>query len=233
MMRLNLPEMSYVNRRDFLVGTQNIVRWSGLALVLAGLIYVIFQPLHPADADPGAALNPLWAIVHYLIAVHHLLVVVGLVGVYLVQAEQAGRLGLIGFVAALLANAYWVGGAIDEALFYPYLAAQQATPTPPLELFDLAGPLGAYLLLILAALVVWDLGTILLGLAIVRAGVLPRWGGLLLIVGNVVLNVGGFIPGFHVIRITGGVIMGIAYAWLGYTLWTATGERQPLTKAAM
>lgn len=206
------------------MSSQTLIRWSGLALVIAGLIYIIFQPLHPADTDPGAALNPLWAVVHYAGTVHHLLVVVGLVGLYLAQAEPVGRLGLIGFIAALMANAYWVGGTIDEALFYPYLAAQQATPTPPFELFDPAGPLGVYLLIILAALVVWDLGSILTGYTTMRAGVLPRWGGLLLIVGNVVLNVGAFVPGIYFVKIIGGVLMGLGYAWLGYALWAQKGE---------
>jgi len=75
----------------------------------------------------------------------------------------------------------------------------------------------------------YALGFILIGTAIIRAGVLPRRAGLLPIIGTVLslapligLIVGPWI-GLIVANSIGRVIVGIAFVWPGYALWSEKG----------
>ena len=94
---------------------------------------------------------------------------VGLAGLYLRQAPAAGRLGLVGFLLALLGTAAMAGSDWTGLFVIPQLAS--ALPgwlsTPP----DGVG------LAILANFVIYALGWLLFGIATLRAGVFPRAAG--------------------------------------------------------
>src|SRR5439155_18883699 len=63
------------------------------------------------------------------------------------------------------------------------------------------------------------IGLILLGVAIWRAGVFPRWVGLVLIAGNVVFAAGSFGgSAAPIVEVAGAVLTGAAFAWLGWAL---------------
>jgi hypothetical protein len=66
---------------------------------------------------------------------------------------------------------------------------------------------------------------ILLGVTIARAGVLPRFSALPLSVGAPLLAFWPPLP--HLVGVIGGVLVGISFAWMGYTLWSRTGARIP------
>ena len=78
---------------------QNYIRWSGLVLLIAGILYIpgVF---HPPDTPEGV-LFPAWITVHLGFFIHHLLLVFGLIGLYFFIAEKSGRLGLIAFIMTL------------------------------------------------------------------------------------------------------------------------------------
>ncbi len=60
---------------------------------------------------------------------------------------------------------------------------------------------------------------ILFGLAIMRAGVLPRWAGLLLIVGDIVFAAGSFAgSAAPLVDVAGAALTGGAFVWLGARL---------------
>jgi hypothetical protein len=62
-------------------------------------------------------------------------------------------------------------------------------------------------------------GLILLGVAIMRAGVFPRWAGLLLIAGDLVFAAGTFAgTTAPVVYLAGAALTGAAFVWLGATL---------------
>jgi hypothetical protein len=75
------------------------------------------------------------------------------------------------------------------------------------------------------------LGYILFGVASMRAGVLPRWAGLMLIIGSsfFLISETGLVGGTlsHVIVTVGDVMFGLGLAWMGYTLWS---EKRDLAK---
>ncbi len=79
---------------------------------------------------------------------------------------------------------------------------------------------------LLVASLLFAVGRVLLGIATMRAGVLPRWAGLLILVGAV-LN----LVNFPLSGVIGGIVLLVAFVlfalglgWIGYVLWTAKGE---------
>jgi hypothetical protein len=68
------------------------------------------------------------------------------------------------------------------------------------------------------------LGLILFGAATMRAGVFPRWAGLLLIVGDVVFGAGDlFGPAAPIVYVLGAAITSAGFVWLGLTLLSGSG----------
>jgi hypothetical protein len=201
------------------MATRTLIRWSGLALMLAGVIQASTAFLHPDYTAPGAVFSPLWGLVGLAAAFSYLLMVFGLIGLHLRQAERAGGLGLIGFILALLDTALLVGIHIDKTFFLPYVIQQ----TPALQTMGdfIAGPpavLKGYPPIIVLSLVLYLVGYILTGLAIMRADVLPRWAGLLLVIGTAMSL--GMLMRLFIVDVAGVVLFGIAIAWLGFGLWS-------------
>ena len=204
------------------MSSANLVRWSGVALLIAGTLVAVTTPFHPDDAaDPNAVTTNVWVIVHSLYVPAFILTMFGLVGLYARQAEHAGVLGLIGFILAFIGSSLFLVVVVLEASVVPVIAADPAGQI----LLDPAGPLfggelGPILLMGQAA---FALGFVLTGIATVRADVLPRWPGVLLLIGAPLAAFWPPLP--HLVGVTGGVLFGLGYAWLGYAMWARTGER--------
>ena len=198
------------------MSTAKLIRWSGLMSILAGVLYALAALLHPAGEDVTAILSSTWVPAHALGGISAVFMLLGLVGLYARQAEKAGWLGLIGFVLAFIGSALLGAEEFQAAGLMPFVAAK--APNLIDEAATLAGPLLVFLLVFLASFV---LGFILFGIAAMRVGVLPRWSGLLLIIG-VVLSFGDMLS--HVIGIIAAVVFGLGLAWMGYALWSGKAE---------
>ena len=75
----------------------SLIRWSGLAAVLAGASYALVGILHPANVAPSVLTSP-WEISHILAMGLSLFGLFGLTGLYARQAEKSGWLGLSGYL---------------------------------------------------------------------------------------------------------------------------------------
>jgi hypothetical protein len=60
-------------------------------------------------------------------------------------------------------------------------------------------------------------GIVLLGIATLRANVLPRVAAILFLLGGILFNLPPM-PALHLILVTGGVLWGVGAAWLGRSL---------------
>ncbi len=208
------------------MGTQNLIRWSGLALLVAGLLWIlgIFHP--PATLD--GMLAPAWGPSHYVTAVASVFLVFGLIGLYAYQVAKVGWLGLIAFILTLAATAMLTSTELFGGALAPTLAANPATQS--LVNPQQAGP---FVIVNGVIAVLATVGNILLGIAIMRASVLPRWAGLLIIIGYVFLAFGIGLPALAIISPVGIVLSGLGYAWCGYSLWAAKGAVAPQARPAM
>ena len=195
-----------------------LAQWSGAALVLAGALWALTSVIHPNNCDPKATASRYWTAALCGHALSFLLLVLGLVGLHVRQADAAGLLGLAGFILALLGSALTFAVDVNMAFLLPDLNARQPTPRPVTDLVGPSGPLRWLSLLTATHVIVFVPGAVLTGIAVIRAGVFPAAAGWLLIAGMVVSNIGGFVGSLFLLRRIGGVIFGAALAWLGLVL---------------
>ena len=204
----------------------SLIRWSGLAAIAAGIIFVVEQPLHPPDV-PSSVTTARWVIVHYFSTAMCFLALLGITGLYARQVEEAGWLGLAGYIVFSLFWALQAPYVFAEAFILPQLTT--AAPEFVQGWLAIAGGpaggmnLGALATVYQVAGLLYILGGLLFGIATLRAGILSRWAAGLLTVAPLVAPVAGLLPG-ELHRIAA-VPMGIALAWLGYALWSERREQ--------
>ncbi|HWQ15619.1 MAG TPA: hypothetical protein VNL77_22655 [Roseiflexaceae bacterium] len=204
------------------MNTTNLIRWAGLAAMGAGIIFAGIQPIHPPDVLASVTTTS-WAVIIAAKFGMCLLFLLGITGLYARQVEAAGRLGLAGFL--LLSLSWWVqtGYVFAELFILPVLAT-----AAPQFVESFLGIVNQHPgdMDIGALPAVYNIGTggtyllggLLFGIATVRANVLPRWPAGLLAVAAAVTPLAALLP--HAIQRFAAVPMGLALAWLGYTLWS-------------
>ncbi len=199
------------------MSSSTLYRASGLALLLGAVLGIIGNILTSAlfpGNDPHQYLTPLYAVVTLVGLVGNMLLLLGIPSIGAYQAARAGWLGFIGVILTFLGGFILASFSVVELMVQPWLA--QVAPH-----LLAAGP-PAFFVFFLVAGVLFALGSILLGIAVMRAGILPRFAGLLLIIGAV-LNVVDVplsgIPGAIVASLAF-VLFAVGLGWIGYALMT-------------
>ncbi len=206
--------------------TEQLIRWGGIANMLAGVLTVAANLLHPPRSFATLkviALLPAWEFVHALGILALVLTVFALFGAYAVQVRESARLGFTGFVLAVSGVILAVGVLAPDAFIFPVLAEHPVTAS----LLDVPGrmiPGGSLGLFMIISAVILNLGYLLFGLASLRAGVLPVAASLLILVGILPLTIGALAwPGIDKV---GALLVGLGHLWWGYKLaacsWTLT-----------
>jgi hypothetical protein len=208
------------------MSSTTLVRLSGLALLLSGVLIAVPIVFHPGEADPQALLRPAWIPVHTTLTIAAILGLFGLVGLYSRLRERSGWPGLIGFVLLFTGTALFVAGISIEAFVLPAIASSTAGQT----LLDPAGPLfgGPLGLVLLVTGGIFSLGALLFCIAILRSGVYGRWAGLLLL-GGIPLAFWPPLP--DLVGMIGGVLLGLGFIWFGYLLLARSGEQEVQAQA--
>ena len=168
---------------------------SGLLWIVGGLLNLAY----PQD-PPGALGHFLNYLGTALFSAAYLGMLGGLAGLHARQVQSYGRLGTAGFFLAFVGAALAFVGQGQSAIF-----AQKGTLG-----WLFSDPGYGFMVGILLT----SLGLVLLGVATLRAGVLPRWCGFGLIALVVFLALGAF-GGF--------VVVGLIWLALGYALWRQVG----------
>ena len=202
------------------VAAPGVIRATGLAAVLAGLTFVVIQPLHPADVHASVSTDA-WAYIHYASLIMVMLFMVGIAGIYARQVEKLGWLGLAGLVVLSLGLLLTAALGVVEVFVLPLLVASE--PDFVHGFLGMVGghptdaDLGAMPLLWSASSVGFLGGTLLFGIANFRAGILSRWASAIFAVG---LLASAPVVGLLEAPRLAAVPVGIGLAWLGYSLWS-------------
>lgn len=193
-------------------------RWSGACWVAAGLLLLVgaFHPDVSETTFSDAALDSsLWVPMHALALVAVVLTLIGLLGLYASRAGRLGRLGAVGFALAVPGLVMTGCVAYAEAFLLPLIAAESP------ELFAWDGPVvSSWALRITTGLaLLWLIGLAILGLAMWRSGVVPRFVALTLAISAVafVVFAGPFV---FILGPLSTVAFAAAYVLVGAALWT-------------
>ena len=186
------------------MASPNLIRWGGLAALLAGAFYIVEAAAAPFLEDYH------WAF-HALDAPAHALLAVGLVGLYLWQRRQGpfGWLGTVGVILIVTASVLiTLGGLV--LIFVDGVLGTEAE-----ALNDIVHPLEILVMI----------GAVLFGMATMRMNVLPSGGALLIIIGALVyfgIKIIGIGPDWLISVPV--AIVGAGWVWLGQALWSESGE---------
>ena len=106
--------------------SSHLLRWSGLAALVGGVLYAVLSILEfllfGGQSDSAAVASRAWLIVEVAYVLASTLLILGLVGLYMLQAEPAGRLGLIAFLGSLTGTVMLAGADWSAAFFGPWVA---------------------------------------------------------------------------------------------------------------
>lgn len=198
--------------------TRQLPRWCGIAAIVGGLLWVLAAVLHSLEA-PGCvgwgectgSLRSASPIVAALAPVAAVLVLAGVAGL-VVMGRRSGR--YTGLAAAgLLTSAagmalLLVGGLVQAVLF--------DGDFPGMPFFVVPGLLGVMV------------GFVLIGVFILRSGVLPRWLGIVLAVATLLL----LVVNEQTAAVLLAVPFGLAMAAVGTVMWAAGGRSHDRTAGA-
>ncbi len=203
------------------ITAEKLIRWSGFAAIAAGTIFAGIQPIHPPDFLASVTTTA-WAMIMPVKTAMCLLFLLGITGLYARQVEEAGWLGLAGYLMLSLSWALQTAFIFTETFTLPVLAAGSPEFVEsflgifngfPGEMNIGALP-GVYSLVGL----LYMLGGLVFGIATFRARVLSRWAAGLLVLAAVLTPAAALLP--HAIQRYAAVPFGFAIAWLGVALLT-------------
>ena len=205
------------------VTSSGLIRACGLSAVLAGLLYIVIQFVHPTE-ELATVTGTAWVVVAAMTLAFGLLGLVGVTGVYLRQVRETGILGLAGYLLTGLFFLVVTAFSFVEILILPPLAPEApAFVDSFLGIFSGSGggdvELGALSAMSTVSFALYLLGGVLFGSAVLRAHVLSRGAGVLLIVGAACTLLVPLLP--HDVGRYAAVPYGAALIWLGSSLWTA------------
>jgi hypothetical protein len=203
------------------ITASTLTRTSGLALAVAGVIFILIQPLHPHE-DVASITTGTWFVVHLLSLTMAVLGLAGITGVYLSQITRSGIFGLIGYLVFSLFFITQAAVSFVETFILPLSAAGSPELTEDVASLFAAGyvlqtDVGPLAIVGSAGAVLYLGGGILFAIGVLRANVLPRWAGILLIVAALASLSAAVIP--HELARYAAVPMGVALVALGVTLF--------------
>lgn len=204
------------------ITASKVIRWSGIAAIIAGIIFAGIQPIHPPDVLASVGTR-IWSIIMPLKLTMCLLFLVSITGFYARHVEKIGWLGLIGFV--LFSISWWLqtGYVFVETLVLPSL-----TTAAPQYVESVLGIIngvprtvnvGFLPAIYNVGSMLYLLGSLLFGIAMFRARIMPRWAaGLFAFSGPLAIVMVALLP--HQLERLAAMPMGLALGWLGYALWS-------------
>jgi hypothetical protein len=190
------------------MASPSLIRWGGPATALAGALFIVEAVVVLFIGDSH------WGF-HALDFPAHAFLAVGLVGFYLWQKRQErfGWLGTVGLILIVAASVVIAIGGLAIVFIDGVLRA-------PVGVLDAIHPVELLV----------TIGAVLFGMATMNVNVLPSGGALLIIVGALGffgISFAGVGPEWLISVAV--AVLGAGWAWLGYALWSESGElaRQP------
>lgn len=212
------------------VTNSKLSRAAAACAVLSGVLYVGIQFIHPEETVAAVSTDS-WAIVALITVAFAVLGLVGVTGIYLRQTEEAGVLGLVGYLSLALFFLLPITFSFAEAMILPLVVDDAPGFVENFNgLFNgegSDGSLGALESISTVAGVLYLAGGLLFGIAVLRAKILWSWAAWFVISGAVVAPLASVVP--HEVGRFAAVPFGIGLVGLGLSLWS---DRREMTTSS-
>lgn len=212
------------------VTNSKLSRAAAACAVLSGVLYVGIQFIHPEETVAAVSTDS-WAIVALITVAFAVLGLVGVTGIYLRQTEEAGVLGLVGYLSLALFFLLPITFSFAEAMILPLVVDDAPGFVENFNgLFNgegSDGSLGALESISTVAGVLYLVGGLLFGIAMLRAKILWSWAAWFVIAGAVVAPLASVVP--HEVGRFAAVPFGIGLIGLGLSLWS---DRREMTSSS-
>jgi hypothetical protein len=180
------------------MSSSDLIRWGGLAALVGGAAWIVegLLTLVGPEQGPEAVGSPYSYPSNVVFVIAFIGTLGGLVGLHALQAPSYGKIGRAGFVAAFVGVAFMLVAVV-------------------LSIVAAGLSIGVVDWIFGIAFLVHLVGFVLYGAATLQAKVLPRWGGVALIIA---LPVSIVLSGYG-----GNALFGLMWLALGYVLWSQRG----------
>ena len=212
--------MSGIILENFAMSKDNMIRWSGIFLILAGVCIALGTIIHPSKETPQIILAEETRLItgHWLLTFYCAFLMLGLPGVYASRSKQLGRLGLAGFILLFFGTLFYAVSS-DYGFNAPVLARLAPQTLDAINAYPSVVVMDGLFVLLLF------LGFILFGIAIQRSHVFLPWSGILIATGWSLFMICARLALFvfeplWILAVLGTVILGLGLASVGYELMT-------------
>ena len=196
----------------------NMIRWSGIFLILAGLCVALGTIIHPSKETPQIILAQETRLItgHWFITFYCAFLMLGLPGAYASRSKQLGRLGLAGFLLLFFGTLFYAVSS-DYGFIAPVLARLAPQTLDAINAYPSVVIMNGLFVLLLF------LGFILFGIAVQRSHVFPPWSGILIATGWSLFMICAPLALFlfeplWILAVLGTVILGFGLGSVGYVL---------------
>jgi len=202
---------------SFVLGSGAINAASGILLIVYWYAFAIFMPYRELSTTLSLLVkNRNWTWINALGALGALLGLLGQPGILVAQFDSVGVVGIVGFFVASVGTVMLLGTMLWETVLWPILVMHDAS------LLDFTGPIyrsKTFLPFFITAGLLYSAGYIMVGVAIMQAGILPVSGGLLVAIGAPTFGLGAMFGKYQAfVRSIGVTLLSAGLVWLGIAM---------------
>ncbi len=176
-------DMGTQKHRDFNRIFQGL---GGFSLIAAGILAGVALSFRPDASVPGNLLLASWYPVHIALLISFSLSVLGIVGIFSYLKHELTLLNQVAYFVGLIGSVWSVAIVVIEIYVLPGIASREQIQMPMMDMMAIGTSLEALQPFFFSALIVWVLGWVLIGFALVMSNKLPKYVGFMMI-GSILL----------------------------------------------
>lgn len=197
------------------MSTTRLMHLSGLSLILGGILLFIHFVTHPMGEGAQFVATSIWVPSHAVGFVAFLFLLLGVIGLYLRQADRLGMFGLIVFLLIFLSGMAFCGALLIGAAVQP-IYPQAGNPGGPFLT-------SSVIKLVLSIGELWLPGFLLFAILSLRAKTFPPAGSWLIILSVVIGIAAALLPfgstiTYYLADLASAILAAGLCVW-GYALW--------------
>jgi len=213
---------NFIKEGKMKVTTPKLIRWAGLSAMAAGIIFTAIQPTHPPINTST------FIIITSFKTSISIFALLGITGLYARQVEETGWQGLAGYLLLTIFYAVQMCISFIEPTVLPLLTTIAPTfVESALQLSSGTGVptnLGGLTTVYSLVSILYVLGSLLFGIAMFRARILPRGASVLLAISGPLAGTMFTLLPYQLVQLTS-IPIGAAMVWLGYALFSERREK--------